>query len=150
MSQKKRILKGCVFRSCLFSGCFLDYCQLASVITALTAYCVIDVPCSAVRADCKCRCYCLIVSPSFRSSCLGLPSFRMCHFVLFLLLCYSLSDSRILFNASQRGSEAPASASLLSSSPSSAECSSSFSIMPLLHLPGAWTCLMGIARAMNS
>ena len=72
----------------LFSGCFLDYCQLASVITALTAYCVIDVPCSAVRADCKCRCYCLIVSPSFRSSCLGLPSFRMCHFVLFLLLLF--------------------------------------------------------------
>lgn len=72
----------------LFSGCFLDYCQLASVITALTAYCVIDVPCSAVRADGQCRCYCLIVSPSFRSSCLGLPSFRMCHFVLFLLLLF--------------------------------------------------------------
>ena len=76
------------FSFCLFSGCFLDYCQLASVITALTAYCVIDVPCSAVRADCQCRCYCLIVSPSFRSSCLGLPSFRMCHFVLFLLLLF--------------------------------------------------------------
>ena len=136
MSQKKRILKGCVFRSCLFSGCFLDYCQLASVITALTAYCVIDVPCSAVRADCQCRCYCLIVSPSFRSSCLRLPSFRMCHFVLFLLCYYSLSDSNILFSASQRGSVAPVSSEPLSS-PSSAECSSSFSIMPLLHLPGA-------------
>ena len=74
------------FSFCLFSGCFLDYCQLASVITALTAYCVVNVPSSTVGADCKCRCYCLIVGPSFRSSCLGLPSFRMCHFVLFLLL----------------------------------------------------------------
>ena len=89
MSQKKRIfLRDAFFSFGLLSGCFLDYCQLASVITALTAYCVIDVPCSAVRADCKCRCYCLIVSPSFRSSCLGLPSFRMCHFVLFLLLLF--------------------------------------------------------------
>ena len=88
MSQKKRILKGCVFRSCLFSGCFLDYCQLASVITALTAYCVKNVPCSTVGADCKCRCYCLIVGPSLCSSCIGLPSFRMCHFVLFLLLLF--------------------------------------------------------------
>ena len=134
----------------LLGGCFLDYCQLASVITALTAYCVIDVPCSAVRADCQCRSYCLIVSPSFRSSCLGLPSFRMCHFVLFLLLLfYSLSESIRLLRASQRGSAAPVSTSF-SSPPSSALCSSSFSIIPLLHLPGAWVCLMGMARAINS
>ncbi len=70
----------------LFSCLLLDYCKFASVITALTAYCVVNVPCSTVRADCKCRSNCLIVGPSFRSSGLRLPSFRMCHFVLFLIV----------------------------------------------------------------
>ena len=74
----------------LLCSCLFFHCQLASIITALTTYCVKNVPCSTVRADCQCRNYCLIVGPSLRSSGFGLPSLRMCHFVLFLIVIFFL------------------------------------------------------------
>ena len=129
---------------------FLLDSNLAAIVTACRAYCVINVELAAVRAYCQCRSYSLIMSSSLEGSSLGLSSFRMCHFVL-IFNCYFIN----FFNSAHLGSTGASSATSSPSSQSSsllrvARCSFRASIIALLHFPGACTCLMGIARAINS
>ncbi len=44
----------------------LDDSNLATIVSASRAYCVIYIVSAAVRAYCQCRCYCLIVSSSLK------------------------------------------------------------------------------------
>ena len=53
--------------------------KLAAVVTALTTYRVVDVPCTAVSALSERRHSCLIVGTALSCTGLGLSSFRMCH-----------------------------------------------------------------------
>ena len=70
----------------LLFGYFLLDGQFTAIITTSRAYGVVDVPCSAVRADSQRRSYSLIVGSAFERSRLGLSSFRMCHFSVIVLL----------------------------------------------------------------
>ena len=54
-------------------------CLLATVVTAFTAYGVVDVPCTAVGAKCKGGGYSLVVCTTLGGAGLGLLAFRMCH-----------------------------------------------------------------------
>ena len=42
--------------------------EFTTVVAASGAYGVVDVPCAAVRADCQCGGYCLIVGSAFEST----------------------------------------------------------------------------------
>ena len=65
----------------LYSCLFYDS-EFTSVITASTAYSMINMPFATVRTYSQSRCYCLIMSSSLCSSCFRLSSLRMCHFLL--------------------------------------------------------------------
>ena len=58
---------------------FLFDSYLATIVTAGRANGVVDVELAAVRTNCQCGSYCLVVSSSLEGPCLGLSSFRMCH-----------------------------------------------------------------------
>ena len=51
----------------LLCNFFLDG-EFTTVVAASGAYGVVDVPCAAVRADCQCGGYCLIVGSAFEST----------------------------------------------------------------------------------
>ena len=53
----------------LNSSCFFDS-QLTTVVTAFAAYCVVNMPCTAVGANGQCGGYSLVVSSSLGCSCL--------------------------------------------------------------------------------
>ena len=57
--------------------------ELAAVVTALAAYMVVHMPCSAVGADGESGDQCLVVCAAFRCSCVRLSAFRMCHFSMY-------------------------------------------------------------------
>lgn len=78
-TSDRRRLSGCHF--------FLDS-NLAAIVSALTAYTVVYVPCAAVGADGECGHHSLVVSSTLCGTCLRLFTFRMCHFILSFLFVY--------------------------------------------------------------
>lgn len=103
----------------LYHSVLLD-CNFSAIVTAFIANAVVNMPCSAVGADCQRGHSGLVVGAAFCRTCLGLTSFRMCHdsFLLYYSLLFSLCLSfgwRTIsahsppsgcspFKASQRGS----------------------------------------------
>ncbi|MPM22800.1 hypothetical protein SDC9_69258 [bioreactor metagenome] len=131
---------------------FFFNCQFSSVVPALTTNSVIDMPCSAIRADGHSWHFGMVVRSSFSLSCRRLSSFWMCHFVYLFINVYILSYSKFNpFRPSHLGSMfsviSSSSANSVSSSgispPSSssslltARCLRSLVDMVLLHLPGS-------------
>ena len=82
-------------------GFLLAHHILATVVTALGAYGVINMPCAAVRALCDGRSHSHVVGAALCGTSLGLSSFRMCHFLVVLFKNYCSFN---FFSASQRGS----------------------------------------------
>ncbi len=127
---------------CLLDGGFFYDSLFATVVAAFAAYCVVDVPGTAVGAESQSGSYSLVVSTALCGTGFGLLSFRMCHFSLLLLILfynilwrggyfrfYSSPSTDSPFSASQRGSvlPPPASASTSSILSSSSSCSSASS-----------------------
>ncbi len=56
--------------------------NLAAIVSACRAYCMINVELATVGANCQCRSHSLVMSSSLQRPCFGLSSFRMCHFLL--------------------------------------------------------------------
>jgi len=63
--------------------------NLATVVTTCGTYCVVNIVSTAVRANCQCWSHCLIVCSSFKCTSLRLSSFRMCHFLIYLIVSNS-------------------------------------------------------------
>ena len=71
-------------------GLFFYDGLLAAVVAAFAAYGVVDVPCTAVGAECQCGGYCLVVGTTLCCTGLRLLAFRMCHCFAYLSCDYSL------------------------------------------------------------
>ena len=63
-------------------GFLLAHHILATVVTALGAYGVINMPCAAVRALSDGRSHSHVVGAALSGTSLRLSSFRMCHFLV--------------------------------------------------------------------
>lgn len=72
---------------CLFGGLHHDG-LLATILSAVRAYAVANVPTTAVRTDAERGHRRVVVRATFAGTRLGLSSFRMCHnvFMFFLFL----------------------------------------------------------------
>ncbi len=90
---KKEAAPACV-AGASFSRCrrsesgFFNHSLLAAVVAAFAAYGVVDMPCTAVRAESQSGRYGLVVSTALCSAGLGLLAFRMCHcfFILWFFI----------------------------------------------------------------
>lgn len=76
-----------VYIHTLLSFSLLDH-EFAAIVTAFAANGVVDVPCTAVRADCKCGDESFVVCAAFRRTGVRLSAFRMCHFCIVLILLF--------------------------------------------------------------
>ena len=106
-------LKGvsCAVLVVLYSSLIVKH-LLATVVTALGAYGVINMPCAAVAATGDSWCNSHVVSSSLGCAGLRLSTFRMCHFfvIYFLLLLFSFNCR----SAAHRGSMSSSVASAVS------------------------------------